>query len=188
MFYPILFGTLIWLAEKRGNKGFSLEGVVVYRETLPIRKQLFWTLAILVLTAIVWFSVLPIGNWLEPYFSWVPKSDEAYAGDFSVSIIAITFAFNVLCTAIIGPLGEELYYRGYLLPRMPKQFGRAAPLVHSFLFAVHHVHSPWLIITRTIGLLPLIYVTRFTRSLVPAILAHQFVNGYSLVEWALVGL
>ena len=147
-----------------------------------------WTLIILLLTGPIWFALAPLGAYLEPFFPWIPESDGAYHGDYASKVLAITFALNFFLTAIISPIGEELYYRGYLLPRMPKEFGKAAPVVHSFLFAVHHVHTPWLIITRTLSLLPLIYVTRFTRSLIPGILAHQFVNGFSLIEWALANL
>jgi membrane protease YdiL (CAAX protease family) len=51
---------------------------------------------------------------------------------------------------------EELYFRGYLLPRMK---GKYAILFHSFLFAAIHVFTPWMIIARTIGFLPIIIGT-----------------------------
>jgi membrane protease YdiL (CAAX protease family) len=35
--------------------------------------------------------------------------------------------------------------------------GRFATLFHSFLFAAVHVFTPWMVITRTLGLLPLLF-------------------------------
>ncbi len=40
-------------------------------------------------------------------------------------------------------LGEELLFRGYLLPRMNKAFGRADWLANGLLFAAYHVHMWW---------------------------------------------
>jgi len=185
LFHPLLFGILLFVAKRRGNKGFSLKGVVVYQATLAIRKQVMWTLVILLLTAPIWFLLAPLAQYLQPFFQWVPQTDQGYDGEFPTSIIATTFALNVILTGIVTPIAEELYYRGYLLPRMPTVFGAAGPVVHSFLFALHHFHSPWMIVSRTFGLLPTIYVTRYIGSVVPGIIAHAFVNSYSLFEWAM---
>jgi membrane protease YdiL (CAAX protease family) len=40
-------------------------------------------------------------------------------------------------------LGEELFFRGVLLPKMEKRFGRFAWLVNAILFGLYHVHKPW---------------------------------------------
>ena len=50
-----------------------------------------------------------------------------------------------------GPIVEELYFRGYLLPRM-EWMGRWAPLVNVSLFSLYHFWSPWQILGRILGL------------------------------------
>ena len=40
-------------------------------------------------------------------------------------------------------LGEELLFRGLLLPRMQGTFGRWAWLANGVLFGVYHLHQPW---------------------------------------------
>ncbi len=82
-------------------------------------------------------------------------------------------AFNVF----LAPLVEELYFRGYLLPRMT---GRYATLFHSFLFAACHVFTPWMIITRTLGLLPLVYGVR-KKNITIGIVVHILGNSLDLV-------
>lgn len=54
----------------------------------------------------------------------------------------------LMFVAVLTPLVEELYFRGYLLPRMKGEF---ATLFHSFLFAAQHVLEPWMIIPRTLA-------------------------------------
>jgi membrane protease YdiL (CAAX protease family) len=42
-------------------------------------------------------------------------------------------------------LGEELLFRGLLLPRMQGAFGGADWLANGVLFALYHLHTPWVI-------------------------------------------
>lgn len=42
-------------------------------------------------------------------------------------------------------LGEELLFRGWLLPRMRGVFGRADWVANGVQFAVYHLHMPWVI-------------------------------------------
>ena len=42
---------------------------------------------------------------------------------------------------------EELYFRGYLLPRISR-LGAWAPLVNTVLFSLYHLFTPWLSVGR----------------------------------------
>ena len=42
-------------------------------------------------------------------------------------------------------LGEEMLFRGVLLPRMRAAFGKLDWVVNSFLFGFYHLHEPWVI-------------------------------------------
>jgi membrane protease YdiL (CAAX protease family) len=52
------------------------------------------------------------------------------------AVLVVLWLFNTV-------LGEELLFRGYLLPRMAGAFGRRDWLVNGLLFAGYHVHIPW---------------------------------------------
>ncbi|HEY4590400.1 MAG TPA: CPBP family intramembrane glutamic endopeptidase [Thermoanaerobaculia bacterium] len=56
----------------------------------------------------------------------------------------IWFAILVVQFVLNTALGEELLFRGLLLPRMGA-FGRADWLVNGLLFALYHLHVPWVI-------------------------------------------
>jgi uncharacterized protein len=53
-------------------------------------------------------------------------------------LILVWFVFNTV-------LGEELLFRGLLLPRMNRAFGRGDWAANGVLFAAYHVHVPWAI-------------------------------------------
>jgi uncharacterized protein len=54
------------------------------------------------------------------------------------ALMVTMFVFNTV-------LGEELLFRGYLLPRMNGVFGRRDWVANGVLFAVYHLHVPWAI-------------------------------------------
>ena len=43
-------------------------------------------------------------------------------------------------------LGEELLFRGFLLPRMNGAFGDRDWIANGVLFAGYHLHEPWVIL------------------------------------------
>jgi len=53
-------------------------------------------------------------------------------------LILVWFVFNTI-------VGEELLFRGLLLPRMNRAFGRGDWAANGALFAAYHVHVPWAI-------------------------------------------
>lgn len=55
---------------------------------------------------------------------------------FVVLYLVIGFVFNIV--------GEELYYRGFLLPRMHGIFGRWDWVANGVLFTLKHVYQRWL--------------------------------------------
>ena len=172
---PVQLGYLYYLAKKRRNRGWSLKGIVVYDQPISWSRYFVWVPAILVPTAIVFTVLLPITHWLEAALVRVNVLAQYHATGVVETAGPILFAHIVL-SGILVPIVEELYFRGYLLTRMPSQFGRLKPAAHSFLFAVYHFDTPWMIPVRTLGILPLIYTTIHTRSVRPAIAAHCLVN------------
>ena len=54
------------------------------------------------------------------------------------AVLVVLWIFNTV-------LGEELLFRGYLLPRMNGVFGKRDWLANGVLFALYHLHIPWVI-------------------------------------------
>jgi membrane protease YdiL (CAAX protease family) len=50
----------------------------------------------------------------------------------------------ILLMFLLNIVGEELLFRGVLLPRMRRAFGRRDWLANAALFTLYHLHEPWL--------------------------------------------
>ena len=83
------------------------------------------------------------------------------------------FALIVVMAVFNTVLGEELLFRGLLLPRMRGAFGRADWLANGLLFAVYHLHMPWVIPKALLDTVALAYPSRRYRSAWLGIIVHS---------------
>jgi len=68
-----------------------------------------------------------------------PAGQHFMSGNWGwLAALVTMFVFNTV-------LGEELLFRGLLLPRMNGVFGRWDWVANGFLFAIYHLHEPWVI-------------------------------------------
>lgn len=90
-----------------------------------------------------------------------------FAGNWPwFALIVVMMIFNTV-------LGEELLFRGLLLPRMRGAFGRWDWLVNGVLFGVYHLHLPWSIPANLLDTFLLCYPSRRYRSALIGICVHS---------------
>ncbi len=94
-------------------------------------------------------------------------------GEFG-TYLWIGLIFGVV-NAVVGPVVEEVYFRGYLLPRLSR-FGAWAPLINTVLFSLYHFFTPWQNVGRILGLLPMVYAAWWKRSIYVSMGAHVLGN------------
>jgi uncharacterized protein len=70
-------------------------------------------------------------------------------------------------------LGEELLFRGLLLPRMNGAFGRGDWVANGILFAAYHLHTPWRIPVNLLDTFIVSYPTKRYRSAWIGIAVHS---------------
>jgi uncharacterized protein len=70
-------------------------------------------------------------------------------------------------------LGEELLFRGFLLPRMNRAFGRGDWLANGVLFSAYHLHVPWAMPVALLDAFFLAYPTKRYRSAWIGIAVHS---------------
>ena len=122
--------------------------------------------------------VKPVDSFLQKnLFFWMPEVNTGLDGTYSKTILIVTYSVFLIFNVFLAPLVEELYFRGYLLPRMK---GKYATLFHSFLFAAIHVFTPWMIITRTVGFLPLIIGIK-KKNIYIGMIVHMLCNAIGFV-------
>jgi membrane protease YdiL (CAAX protease family) len=82
------------------------------------------------------------------------------------AVLAAMFVFNTV-------LGEELLFRGFLLPRMNGVFGRRDWLANGVLFALYHLHVPWVIPSTLLDSFIVAYPSKRYRSALIGIAVHS---------------
>jgi len=178
---PVELGLLYAGSRREGS--VSPLGAVRYRQPLPLPQYLLWVPVIFLTSAVLMTLLTPAADSLQALFQWIPESFRVgmgLTGEYSRPALAATYLAGFLVVVLIVPIVEEIYFRGYLLPRLP--VGRRwSPVVHSALFALYHIWTPWMVVTRTIGVLPLIYVVRWKKNFTLGILAHCLLNSIDII-------
>jgi len=87
---------------------------------------------------------------------------------------------------ILNIMGEEILWRGVMLPRQEVTFGRHAWLVHGFGWGLFHVAFGWKMM---IPLIPILfiqsYIVQKTKNSWTGVVIHAVVNGPSFLAIAL---
>ena len=83
-----------------------------------------------------------------------------------LAVLTAMFVFNTV-------LGEELLFRGFLLPRMNGVFGRRDWLANGVLFAAYHLHVPWVIPATLLDSFIVAYPAKRYRSALIGIAVHS---------------
>ena len=147
------------------------------RKVLLVVGLLAWAFAV---------SVLGIGGSIQDlFFSWMPgwAIDPFSAGvEQSGSTVKVVTAVGyVVFLVILGPLVEELYFRGYLLPRIGR-FGAWAALINVSLFALYHLWKPWDAVNLIIILAPMVYAVWRLKDVRIGIAVHIVLNTLALLN------
>jgi membrane protease YdiL (CAAX protease family) len=97
-----------------------------------------------------------------------PEARAQLVGAWGIFVLFIVQAlFNTF-------LGEELLFRGFLLPRMAGAFGKWDWVMNGLLFGLYHIHQPWVILSGAIeGILLFALPSRYFRSSWFGIVSHS---------------
>jgi len=178
---PFELGYLLYQGKKLHGK-LSLQGVILYRQPIPRWQYLVLGLPMLFWAAFIFLVVAPsIDNFfIERFFSWMPESFFQSTllnnlNQYSRATLLATGIMVVILIGFVGPAIEELYFRGYLLPRLALQ-GGWAPIVHILLFSLYHFWSPWQNVVRILAMSPLYFAVWKKRNIFLGIIWHVIAN------------
>jgi membrane protease YdiL (CAAX protease family) len=171
---PFELGVIVRAARAQG---------VAVRPVLPFRRPIrrrdwLWLVPLLIVAEFLGFGlsmaieptvIANVFGWLPDWF--VRPIDPDRVGEYSRGAWLVTLAAYLALNGFIGPIVEELYFRGYLLPRM-EWMGRFAPLVNASLFSIYHFWSPWQVIGRILALGPTVYAVRWKQNMYLGMVVH----------------
>jgi hypothetical protein len=175
---PIELGYLL-LRGRKLNGRCSLQGVVLYRREWGWR-YLLLAVGLLVLAIGAYQLTEPLARiWQQRLFGWLPASylltDLKQYAVYSRPVLIGLCAAQLVLNGVLFPVAEELYFRGYLLPRMSRM-GWAAPLLHCLLFACYHLWQPYSLPATFVVSLPMVLGVWKSRNLSVGIYAHVMFN------------
>ena len=128
------------------------------------------------------YLCLKLSFFIGNLFSWMPGFffDDNLLNNLHQYSHSSLLAAGILFTVAISVGGavEELYFRGYLLPRSTS-LGKWAPAVNVLLFSLYHFWSPWENVVRLLALTPFITIVWWKRNIYLAVLVHFTINLFS---------
>ena len=166
---------------QRKNGSLSLDGIVNYRQHVTGWMYIVFPLLILIWGILVTGLVSPIDNLLlDRVFAWLPdwytlRDVLDIKATYSRQAILVTAICALTLNGLVGPIVEELYFRGHLLPRLSR-FGYWAPLLNVALFSLYHWWTPWMFFSRLILLIPMVYIVKWKRNIYIGMIAHCLLN------------
>jgi membrane protease YdiL (CAAX protease family) len=153
---------------------FSLRGLWLRRPSTEDGRRggLLWLWALPFVLAFGALQVLPFKLPIvasHDFGAFLSSEDgrSFFSGNWAIfGLIVVMMVFNTV-------LGEELLFRGLLLPRMRVAFGKADWVANGVLMGAYHLHQPWGIPTSIIAGLLMAYPTRRFRSAWMGIIVHS---------------
>ena len=178
---PLELGYLAVYA-KRTTGSWSPFNAVDYTTRFKVRQLL--RLAILPALWMLVLVAISMGaldeRLADSLFGWMPSAitdmatpdnDASMSGGTATASVIAFFVFN----GLLGPITEEMYFRGHLLPRIDR-YGRGAPVLETLMFTLYHFHSPWRYPAIFLGFLPATWMAWRKRSLWVSLTAHLIIN------------
>ena len=97
------------------------------------------------------------------------------AGNWAVFVLYATMLF-------FNIFGEELWWRGLILPRQELAHGRYTWMIHGLLWTLFHVpFYPWAIVSLLPVCMTVAYVSQRLQNNTPAVIIHWLYNGLPLL-------
>jgi membrane protease YdiL (CAAX protease family) len=180
---------ILWLAQGRARR--TGETLIPYRAPLSLRSWAWLVPALLIAAILASLILAPIdsvmgrtistlfpawdqiGHGLEP-LAGKPLASTIVSG-YSSSVWLVTLGAYLLVNGVAEPIVEELYFRGWLLPRLDR-LGRWAPLMNVAMFSLYHFWLPVQLLSRLAAVTPFAYAVRQRRNVYLGMVVHISLN------------
>lgn len=189
---PIELG-IILRASKKEYGSYSLKSAFLGQEKLPVWKVLLIALIFFGISGLLSVFIAPVENQifadirtsvlgrLPAGFDW---TDFEYLNTFSKPILIATCIYYAFFNILVGPITEELFFRGYLTSHCKRQNG-FTPIWIAILFSLYHFWLPFNNVFRILVFAPVAYITYKKKNIYINICFHCFCNLFSVAVFVL---
>lgn len=189
LLFPIELGVVL-RSSKKEYGSYSLKSAFLDYEKMSWWKIILYGLVLFGFAGLMSATIAPLEQILTAplsdrlneilpiYFNWY---DLEFLKGYSDNILIITFAIFFLMNVIVGPIIEELFFRGYLTSKISR-YGKLAPLIVTVLFSLYHLWLPFNNLFRIAIFLPAAYVAWKQKNIYITIAFHIFCNFFSTIS------
>lgn len=180
---PIQLGVMLYWSSKLTRR--SLREIIVYRCQGRVVEYILMPLLLFIYWGIVSIPMSPVYQYVETHLSgflpsWTTQ-EALIRGMIGISHTQrlLTIVLAVILSGFVAPIVEELYFRGFLLPKMA-HLGWLAPVANSLLFGIYHFYFPGNVLGIFVAWLPVSYVVMRTKNWRIGAVFHSLVNLYGV--------
>jgi len=173
---PLVIVHLLVIARKL-ERSESLSIVIPNRKPIGTKSFVLWYVVGLLAIFGTFIPLYPVGILVRgELFAWLPEwyFNPGY-GVTDQGTLANLFLIAIFIDGIIAPTLEEVFFRGYLLPRMNYLKGWA-PVVNGAFFGLYHFWQPHNFIALIVVGIILSYIVWKTKNVYLGIALHCTIN------------
>ena len=190
---PMELGMILSASKKEYGK-YSLKSAFDGPEKLALWKIVLIAFVFLGVAGLLSAFVAPLENQiftqmrtallnrLPTGFDW---TNYEYIKSFSKPTLILTCVYYGIFNVLIGPITEELFFRGYLTSHYKKQ-GLFVPILITVLFSLYHFWLPFHNVFRILAFSPVAYVAYKKKNMYISIWFHCLCNLFSVAGFVLV--
>lgn len=188
--FPIELAVVL-CASKKEFGSYSVRSAFVNQEKTNWKKTLLYGFLLFGFAGIVSATVgpleilitTPVSNKLAEimptYFDWYNMENlRQYPKN---TLLLTCFAYGIL-NVLVGPVIEELYFRGYLTSKI-SNLGKWSPVIITVLFSLYHLWLPLQNIFRICAFLPASYIAWKEKNIYISIVFHCLCNLLSTISF-----
>lgn len=189
---PIEVGFII-SASKKEYGTYSFKSAFAGQEKMSLWKTILIACVFFGLAGLLSLYIAPIENqfvaeiranvlsYLPVGFDW---TNYEYLRSFSRPILILTCVYYGVFNVLIGPITEELFFRGYLTSHFEKQ-SSFTPILIAILFSAYHFWLPFNNVFRILAFVPVAYLAYRKRNIYISMLFHCICNLFSVIGFVL---
>ncbi len=189
---PMELGIILH-ASKKEYGVYSLKSAFYGQEKLAIWKVLILAFVFFGVAGLLSAFVAPVEkqifaemrsqvlNRLPAGFDW---TDFEYLRSFSKPVLILTCVYYGIFNVLIGPITEELFFRGYLTSHYEKQ-NSFTPVLIAILFSFYHFWLPFNNVFRILAFAPVAYCAYKKKNIYISICFHCACNLFSVIGFVI---
>ena len=190
--FPIELGVIL-IGGKKKYGIYSLKSAYSCHKNMSLKKILLYGVLLFGFAGLMSLTIAPLEKILTQglsdqlyqnipvYFQW---DNIEYLKQYSKNIVLKTCVVFFIFNVIIGPIVEELFFRGFLTSKI-RRFGKWAPFIITILFSIYHFWLPFNNIFRIIIFFPAAYVAWKEKNIYISIVFHCLCNLISTISFIL---